>query len=85
VLISADEHRFTASKYVFLLVVNPILVALGLFPWPPPALRISSITKVSVKRLSIMIIPWFAVSPFVLLPVTHLPSSVVLALSSPVH
>lgn len=119
----------TDNKYVFLLVVNLILLVMGIFLEPLPALYIiapflapvavlefgvdpvhfglivvfnlvlglinppiglvlflvSSISKVSVERLSIMIIPWFAVSLFVLFLVTYLPSSVVLALSNLIH
>ena len=119
----------TDNKYVFLLVVNLILLGMGIFLEPLPALYIiapvlapiavlefgvdpvhfglivvfnlvlglinppiglvlflvSSIAKVSVERLSIMIIPWFAVSLFVLFLVTYLPSSVVLALSNLIH
>jgi tripartite ATP-independent transporter DctM subunit len=119
----------TDNKYVFLLVVNVILLVMGVFLEPLPALYIvapflapvavlefgidpvhfglivvfnlvlglinppiglvlflvSSIAKVSVERLSIMIIPWFLVSMFVLFLVTYLPSSVVLALSNLLH
>jgi TRAP-type C4-dicarboxylate transport system permease large subunit len=119
----------TDNKYVFLLVVNLILLGMGIFLEPLPALYIiapvlapiavlefgvdpvhfglivvfnlvlglinppiglvlflvSSIAKVSVERLSIMIIPWFAVSLFVLFLVTYLPSSVVLVLSNLIH
>jgi tripartite ATP-independent transporter DctM subunit len=114
------------NKYVFLLVVNLILLAVGIFIEPLPALYIlapflapvavmeygidpvhfglimvfnlvlalihppvglviflvSSIAKVSVERLSVMILPWLAVSLLVLLLVTYLPSGVVLALSN---
>lgn len=119
----------TDNKYVFLLVVNLILLAIGIFIEPLPALYIvgpflapvavlefgvdpvhfglivvfnlvlglihppiglvlflvSSIAKVSIERLSIMIIPWLLVSLFVLFLVTYLPSSVVLALSNLLH
>ena len=112
----------TDNKYVFLLVVNLILLAVGIFLEPLPALYIlapfiapvavvefgidpvqfglimvfnlvlalihppiglvlflvSSIAKVSVERLSIMILPWLAVSLVVLFLVTYLPSEVVL-------
>ena len=40
------------------------------------------IAKVSVERLSVMILPWLAVSMLVLFLVTYLPSEVVLALSN---
>jgi len=114
------------NKYVFLLVVNLILLAVGIFIEPLPALYIlapflapvavmeygidpvhfglimvfnlvlalihppiglviflvSSIAKVSVERLSVMILPWLAVSLVVLFLVTYLPSGVVLALSN---
>lgn len=112
----------TDSKYVFLLVANVLLLAIGIFVEPLPALYIfapllapiavleygmdpthfglivvfnlvlalihppiglvlflvSSLAKVSVERLSIMIIPWLLVSLFVLFLVTYLPSDVVL-------
>ena len=116
----------TDNKYVFLLVVNLILLAVGIFLEPLPALYIlapfiapvavvefgidpvqfglimvfnlvlalihppiglvlflvSSIAKVSVERLSIMILPWLAVSLLVLFLVTYLPAEVVLYLSN---
>lgn len=116
----------TDNKYVFLLVVNLILLAVGIFLEPLPALYIlapflapvavlefgidpvhfglimvfnlvlalihppiglvlflvSSIAKVSVERLSIMILPWLAVSLLVLFLVTYLPSEAVLSLSN---
>jgi tripartite ATP-independent transporter DctM subunit len=115
----------TDNKYVFLLVVNLILLGVGLFIEPLPALYIlapflapvavsygidpvhfglimvfnlvialihppiglvlflvSSIAKVSVERLSIMILPWLAVSLLVLFLVTYLPSEIVLSLSN---
>jgi tripartite ATP-independent transporter DctM subunit len=115
----------TDNKYVFLLVVNLILLAVGIFLEPLPALYIlapfmapiaasygidpvhfglimvfnlvlalihppiglvlflvSSLAKVSIERLSIMILPWLAVSLVVLFLVTYLPSEVVLALSN---
>ena len=105
------------NKYVFLLIVVLLLLAVGLFVEPLPALYIlaiplaplaeqyqvnptqfglivvfalvlalihppiglviflvSSVSKVSVERLSIMIIPWLLVSVFVLFLVTYLPS-----------
>jgi C4-dicarboxylate transporter DctM subunit len=114
------------NKYVFLLIVNLILLGVGIFIEPLPALYIlapflapvaviqygidpvhfglimvfnlvlalihppiglvlflvSSIAKVSVERLSVMILPWLAVSLLVLFLVTYLPSGVVLALSN---
>ena len=116
----------TDNKYVFLLIVNVILLAVGLFIEPLPALYIlapflapvavlqygidpahfglimvfnlvlalihppiglviflvSSIAKVSVERLSVMILPWLAVSLLVLFLITYLPSEAVLALSN---
>jgi tripartite ATP-independent transporter DctM subunit len=116
----------TDNKYVFLLVVNLILLAVGIFVEPLPALYIlapflapvavlqygidpvhfglimvfnlvlalihppiglviflvSSIAKVSVERLSVMILPWLAVSILVLFLVTYLPTEIVLALSN---
>lgn len=116
------------GKFTFLLVVNLLLLLVGIFVEPLPALYIlapllapiavgygidpvhfglimvfnlvlglihppiglvlflvSSIAKVSIERLSITIIPWLAVSIFVLFLVTYMPSSVVLALSNLVH
>ena len=115
----------TDSKYVFLLLVNLLLLAVGIFIEPLPALYIlapfmapvallygidpvhfglimvfnlvlalihppiglviflvSSLAKVSIERLSIMILPWLAVSLVVLFLVTYLPSEAVLALSN---
>ena len=117
----------TDNKYVFLLVVNLLLLAVGHLHraaagaatswrpswrrWPcwsygidpvhfglimvfnlvlalihPPIglvlFLVSSIAKVSIERLSIMILPWLAVSLVVLFLVTYLPSEVVLALSN---
>ena len=43
---------------------------------------VSSIAKVSVERLSVMILPWLAVSLVVLFLITYLPSEAVLALSN---
>ena len=117
-----------SDKYVFLLVVNILLMFIGIFVEPLPALYIfgpllapiafsygidpvhfglivvfnlvlglihppiglvlflvSSIAKVPIERLSITILPWLAVSFFVLMLVTYLPSDVVLALSNLVH
>lgn len=116
----------TDNKYVFLFVVNILLLAIGIFVEPLPALYIfapflapiavtgfgmdpthfglivvfnlvlalihppiglvlflvSSLAKVPVERLSIMIIPWLLVSLFVLFLVTYLPSDIVLALAN---
>jgi TRAP-type transport system large permease protein len=116
----------TDNKYVFLLVVNLILLVVGIFLEPLPALYIlgpflapvavlefgvdpvqfglimvfnlvlglltpplglvlflvSSIAKVSVERLSVMVLPWLGVSVVVLFLVTYLPSEIVLALSN---
>jgi C4-dicarboxylate transporter DctM subunit len=116
----------TDNKYVFLLLVNLILLAVGIFIEPLPALYIlapflapvavlqfgidpvhfglivvfnlvlalihppiglvlflvSSMAKVSVERLSIMILPWLAVSLVVLFLVTYLPSEWVLSLAN---
>jgi tripartite ATP-independent transporter DctM subunit len=118
----------TDNKYVFLLLVNLILLAVGIFVEPLPAVFIlapvlapvavlhygidptqfglimvfnlvlalihppiglvlflvSSLARVSVERLSIMIIPWLAVSLVVLFLVTYLPSQVVLVLANAV-
>ena len=117
--------NLTDNKYVFLLAVNLILLAVGIFLEPLPALYIlapflsviatsygidpvhfglimvfnlvlalihppiglvlflvSSMAKVPVERLSIMILPWLAVSLVVLFLVTYLPSQAVLALSN---
>jgi TRAP-type C4-dicarboxylate transport system permease large subunit len=121
----ATFFDFTSNKYVFLLVVNLLLLGVGIFIEPLPALYIlapflaplavlygvdpthfglimvfnlvlalihppiglvlflvSSIAKVSIERLSIMILPWLGVSLVVLFLVTYLPSQVVLALSN---
>lgn len=116
----------TDNKYVFLLVVNLLLLAVGIFIEPLPAVYIlapflapvavieygidpvhfglimvfnlvlalihppiglviflvSSIAKVSVERLSVMILPWLAVSLVVLFLITYLPSEAVLVLSN---
>jgi tripartite ATP-independent transporter DctM subunit len=116
----------TENKYVFLLAVNLVLLLIGFFVEPLPALYIlapflapvavlefgvdpvhfglimvfnlvlalihppiglvlflvSSLAKVSIERLSIMILPWLAVSLMVLFLVTYLPSEAVLALSN---
>jgi tripartite ATP-independent transporter DctM subunit len=116
----------TDNKYVFLLLVNVLLLAVGIFVEPLPALFIlapflapvavleygidpvhfglitvfnlvlalihppiglvlflvSSIAKVSIERLSLMVLPWLAVSMVVLFLVTYLPSGVVLALAN---
>jgi tripartite ATP-independent transporter DctM subunit len=116
----------TDNKYVFLLLVNVLLLAVGIFVEPLPALFIlapflapvavleygidpvhfglitvfnlvlalihppiglvlflvSSIAKVSIERLSLMVLPWLAVSLVVLFLVTYLPSGVVLALAN---
>ena len=114
-------HGVTDNKDIFLLIVVVMLLAVGLFVEPLPALYIlaiplaplatqfgvnstqfglivvfalvlalihppiglvlflvSSVSKVSVERLSIMIIPWLLVSLVVLFLVTYLPSEVVL-------
>jgi TRAP-type C4-dicarboxylate transport system permease large subunit len=115
-----------SNKWVFLLVVNVLLLAVGLFIEPLPAVYIlapflapiatmnygidpvhfglimvfnlvlalihppiglvlfvvSSLSRVSVGRLSLTILPWLAVSLVVLFLVTYLPSDWVLALSN---
>ena len=111
----------TDNKYVFLLVVNVLLLLVGIFVEPLPALFIfapflaevaahygvdptqfglivvlnlvlalihppvglvlflvSSVAKVPVERLSIVIIPWLLASLVVLLLITYLPANVVL-------
>lgn len=113
----------TDNKYVFLLAINILLMVIGIFVEPLPALFIfapflapiadqfgidpthfglivvfnlvlglihppvglvlflvSSLAKVPVERLSIVILPWLGVSFLVLMLVTYLPSSVVLVL-----
>jgi tripartite ATP-independent transporter DctM subunit len=116
----------TDNTYVFLLVVNVILLLVGIFVEPLPALIIlapflapvavidygidpvqfgiimvfnlvlalihppiglvlflvSSIARVTIERLSIMIIPWLAVSILVLFLVTYLPATWVLWFSN---
>ena len=115
--------RADSNTYVFLLIVNVLLLAIGIFVEPLPALYIlapilapvatgiygidpvhfglimvfnlvlalihppiglvlfvvSSMSRVSVERLSITILPWLAVSLLVLFLVTYLPSELVLA------
>jgi C4-dicarboxylate transporter DctM subunit len=115
----------TDNRYVFLLLVNLLLLAVGIFVEPLPALYIlapslapiavgvygvdpvhfglimvfnlvlalihppiglviflvSGLAKVSVERLSVMILPWLAVSLFVLFLVTYLPADWVLVIS----
>jgi TRAP-type C4-dicarboxylate transport system permease large subunit len=115
----------TDNKYVFLMLVNLLLLAVGIFVEPLPALYIlapslapiavgvygvdpvhfglimvfnlvlalihppiglviflvSGLAKVSVERLSVMILPWLAVSLFVLFLVTYLPADWVLVIS----
>ena len=125
----ADLSEFllglTDNKYVFLLIINVLLLVVGIFVEPLPALYIfapflapvadsfgidpthfglivvfnlvlalihppiglvlflvSSLAKVSVERLSIMIIPWLLVSLLVLFLVTYLPSEVVLVVAN---
>ncbi len=113
----------TDNKYVFLLAINILLLLIGIFVEPLPALFIfapflapiadsfgidpthfglivvfnlvlglihppvglvlflvSSLSKVPVERLSIVILPWLGVSFLVLMLVTYLPSNVVLIL-----
>lgn len=113
----------TDNKYVFLLAINILLLLIGIFVEPLPALFIfapflapiadqfgidpthfglivvfnlvlglihppvglvlflvSSLSKVPVERLSIVILPWLGVSFVVLMLVTYLPSNVVLVL-----
>ena len=116
----------TSDTYVFLLLVNVLLLLVGMFLEPLPALYIlawplshvavnvygmnpvhfglimvfslvlalihppmglviflvSSLAKVSIERLSIMILPWLAVSVLVLFLVTYLPTWMVLALAN---
>ncbi|MEW6582010.1 MAG: TRAP transporter large permease subunit [Actinomycetota bacterium] len=117
--------NLTTDKYMFLLVVNVVLLVVGIFIEPLPAVFIlgpflapvatevfaidpvhfglimcfnlvlalihppiglvlflvSSLSKVSVERLSITILPWLAVSILVLFLITYLPSEVVLVLA----
>src|SRR5262245_50284618 len=116
----------TSDKYVFLLLVNLLLFAVGIFIEPLPALYllapflapiatvgygidpvhfglimvfnlvlalihppiglvlfvVSGLSRVSVERLSIMILPWLAVSLVVLFLVTYLPSEAVLVFAN---
>lgn len=109
----------TDNKYVFLLLLNLLLLAVGIFVEPLPALFIlapflahiavadygidpvhfglimvfnlvlalihppiglvlflvSNISKVSIERLSVTILPWLAVSLIVLFIVTYVPSA----------
>ncbi len=113
----------TDNKYVFLFAINILLLLVGVFVEPLPALFIfapflapiadhfaidpthfglivvfnlvlalihppiglvlflvSGLSKVSVERLSIVILPWLGVSLVVLFLVTYLPSNIVLVL-----
>ena len=116
----------TSNPHVFLIIVIALLLAVGMFIEPLPALFIlapflapvavgvygidpvqfavvvvmslvlglihppvglvlflvSSIAKVSFERLSLMMVPWLAISLVLLILVTYLPSWVVLALSN---
>jgi tripartite ATP-independent transporter DctM subunit len=116
----------TDNKYIFLLVVNGVLLVVGIFIEPLPAVFIlgpflapvavdvfgvdpvhfglivvfnlvlalihppiglviflvSSLSRVSVERLSITILPWLGVSILVLFLVTYLPTEVVLSLAN---
>jgi TRAP-type C4-dicarboxylate transport system permease large subunit len=62
---------------VFNLVIALIHPPLGLVLF-----LVSGLTKVSVERLSITIIPWLLVSLFVLFLVTYLPSEIVLVIAN---
>jgi TRAP-type C4-dicarboxylate transport system permease large subunit len=61
-----------------LIVVFALVLALIHPPIGLVLFLVSSLSKVSVERLSIMIIPWLLVSLFVLFLVTYLPDGVVL-------
>jgi TRAP-type C4-dicarboxylate transport system permease large subunit len=61
---------------VFNLVIGLIHPPVGLVIF-----MVSSLAKVSIERLSVMILPWLAVSLVVLFLVTYLPSQAVLALA----
>lgn len=65
-----------------LIVVFNLVLALIHPPVGLVLFLVSSLAKVSVERLSIMIIPWLLVSLFVLFLVTSLPSGIVLALAN---
>jgi len=65
-----------------LIVVFNLVLALIHPPIGLVLFLVSSIAKVPIERLSIMILPWLGVSLVVLFLVTYLPSQVVLALSN---
>jgi TRAP-type C4-dicarboxylate transport system permease large subunit len=67
-----------------LIVVFNLVLALIHPPIGLVLFVVSSLARVSVERLSIMILPWLAVSLVVLFLVTYLPSSIVLALANTV-
>ena len=75
------QYGIDPAHFGLIMVFNLVLALIH----PPIGLVIflvSSIAKVSVERLSVMILPWLAVSLVVLFLITYLPSEVVLALSN---
>ncbi len=71
------------THFGLIMVFNLVLALIH----PPIGLVIflvSSLARVSVERLSVMILPWLAVSLVVLFLVTYLPSAAVLVLTNAV-
>ena len=79
--VAVGVYGIDPVHFGLIMVFNLVLALIH----PPIGLVIflvSSLAKVSVERLSIMILPWLAVSLVVLFLVTYLPSEAVLALSN---
>lgn len=75
----ADHFGIEPTHFGLIVVFNLVLALIH----PPIGLvlfLVSSLSKVPVERLSIVILPWLGVSIVVLILVTYLPSSVVLVL-----
>ena len=79
--VAINVYGIDPVHFGLIMVFNLVLALIH----PPLGLVIflvSSLSKVSVERLSIMILPWLAVSLVVLFLVTYLPTEAVLALSN---
>jgi TRAP-type C4-dicarboxylate transport system permease large subunit len=79
--VAVDSFGVDPVQFGLIMVFNLVLALIH----PPIGLvlfLVSSISRVSVERLSVMILPWLAVSLIVLFLVTYLPSEVVLAFSN---
>ena len=79
--VAVVEFGIDPVHFGLIMVFNLVLALIH----PPIGLvlfLVSSIAKVSVERLSIMILPWLAVSLLVLFLVTYLPSEAVLSLAN---